>query len=140
MDSGIGTYYAVYFEDVASAVKYCHDLVPYIVPRPGVLAGGDGRPVVWFHVPRRSTATTRDGCYLFASAGAIGAAQRAGLDPEISGCVPRSALPRESVLLFGEDAPEVAPEPKAPQAPAQRLWHLPPSDVHPAPPRVEARR
>lgn len=104
MTSHIDGYHAVYFEDVASAVEFCRELVPHIVqPIRGE------RAVVWFHVPPRSTNSTSAGCYLFASDGAIAAAQRAELDTPLCGRVPRSALPVSSVLLFGEDAPPVPP-------------------------------
>ena len=102
MDAVIGSYEAVYFDDVASAVDYCHTLVPFIVPRASTPLCDDARAVVWFHVPRRSTATTREGCYLFLSAGALAAAQRAGLDIPVSGSVTRAMLPQECVLLFGD--------------------------------------
>jgi hypothetical protein len=102
MDAVIGSYEAVYFDDVASAVDYCHTLVPFIVPRASAPFCDDARAVVWFHVPRRSTATTRDGCYLFLSTGALAAAQRAGLDIAVSGRVTRAMLPQECVLLFGD--------------------------------------
>src|SRR5438045_1087408 len=69
----IGAYQAVYFESVAQAVEYCHALVPHIVPRRGPRETADDRAVVWFHVPARSRSSSRDGCYLFASAGAIAA-------------------------------------------------------------------
>jgi len=75
MRSAIGTYYAVYFGDVASAVAYCHSLVPFIVPRGRMLVSEAHRPVVWFHVPPRSTASATNGCYLFASEGALAAAR-----------------------------------------------------------------
>ena len=106
MDSAIGTYYALYFEDIASAVEYCQSLVPHIVPRPGASPTGEERSVVWFHVPRRSTGSLYEGCYLFASAGALAAARRGGLDTPMSGRVTRRGLPAASVLLFGEDEPE----------------------------------
>lgn len=102
MDATIGSYEAVYFDDVASAVDYCHTLVPFIVPRASAPHCDDARAVVWFHVPRRSTATTRDGCYLFLSAGALAAAHRAGLEIPVSGSVTRAMLPQECVLLFGD--------------------------------------
>lgn len=101
----IGAYQAMYFESVAEAVEYCHALVPHIVSRQGVVAHADERAVVWFHVPARSQGSTRDGCYLFASAGAIAAAERAGLDMPLCGRVTRAALPADAVLLFGDDAP-----------------------------------
>lgn len=103
MSETIGAYQAVFFEDVAQAVEYCHALVPHILPRAARTPGE--RAVVWFHVPARSRRSTRDGCYLFASAAAIAAAERAGLDTPLCGCVARTALPVDAVLLFGEDAP-----------------------------------
>jgi hypothetical protein len=107
MSEMIGAYQAVYFEDVAQAVEYCHALVPHIVQRRGATRDGDERAVVWFHVPARSRGSTRHGCYLFASAGAIAAAERAGLDTPLSGRVTRAALPPDAVLLFGDDAPSI---------------------------------
>lgn len=101
----IGAYQAVYFENVAQAVEYCHALVSHIVPRPGARESLEERAIVWFHVPARSHRSTRDGCYLFASAGAIAAAERAGLDTPLCGRVSRAALPADAVLLFGDDAP-----------------------------------
>lgn len=104
-NSTIEVYQAMYFDDVASAVEYCQGLVPHIVPRAGDAPAQHERAVVWFHVPPRSVSSTRAGCYLFASAGAIAAAQRAGLDTPLCGRVARAALPPSAVLLFGEDAP-----------------------------------
>jgi len=109
MSATIGAYQAVYFEDVAQAVEYCHELVAHIVPRGGTSRSEDDRAVVWFHVPARSRASTHHGCYLFASAGAIAAAERAGLDTPLIGRVMRAALPADAVLLFGDDAPPPAP-------------------------------
>ena len=109
MSAMIGAYQAVYFEDVAQAVEYCHVLVAHIVPRGGSRRATDERAVVWFHVPARSRASTHHGCYLFASAGAIAAAERAGLDTPLSGRVMRAALPPDAVLLFGDDAPPPSP-------------------------------
>jgi hypothetical protein len=104
MSATVASYEALYFDDVAEAVEYCHALVPHVVPKAG--RGPDGEPpVVWFHVPVRSQASTRQGCYLFASACVIAAAERAGLETPLCGCVARAALPPDSVLLFGEDAP-----------------------------------
>ena len=108
-NSTIDGYHAVYFDDVASAVEYCQALVPHIVPGHGGSTRDHERPVVWFHVPPRSTSSTRSGCYLFASAGALAAARRAGLDTPLCGRVARAALPTTSVLLFGEDAPPPLP-------------------------------
>ena len=105
MTVSIGAYQAMYFESVAQAVDYCHALVPHIVSRHGLTAKPEERAVVWFHVPSRSQSSTREGCYLFASAGAVDAAERAGLDPPLCGRVTRAALPPDAVLLFGDDAP-----------------------------------
>lgn len=102
---GIGAYQAVYFENVAQAVEFCRALLPHIVPRPGTRGVSEDRAVVWFHVPARSQGSTRDGCYLFASTGAVAAAERAGLDTPLCGRVSRAALPFDAVLLFGDDAP-----------------------------------
>lgn len=107
MPVAIGAYQAMYFESVANAVDYCHVLVSHIVPRRGL--SDAERAVVWFHVPTRSQSSTRDGCYLFASAGAIAAAERAGLDTPLCGRVSRAALPADAVLLFGDDAPPMPP-------------------------------
>lgn len=109
MSLTIGAYQAVYFENVAEAVEYCHALVPHIVKRTGSRETADERAVVWFHVPERSRDSSRNGCYLFASAGAIGAAERAGLDTPLCGRVSRAALPPDAVLLFGDDAPPTPP-------------------------------
>lgn len=116
MEHSVGQYLALYFDDVASAVEFCHGLVPHVCRR----ACADavevaGRAVVWFHVPRRSTSSTRDGCYLFLSPGAIRAAQLAELEVPVSGVVPRSALPASSVLVFGEDTLDQAPVVAAPR-------------------------
>lgn len=119
----IGAYQAVYFDNVAQAVEYCNALVSHIVPRPGSRDTADERAVVWFHVPVRSRNSSRDGCYLFASTGAIAAAERAGLDTPLCGRVPRAALPPDAVLLFGDDAPPTPPSYRAGRRPsaARRL-------------------
>jgi hypothetical protein len=109
MSVTIGAYQAVYFENVAEAVEYCHALVPHIVPRRGIRETAEERAVVWFHVPARCHSSSRDGCYLFASMGAIAAAERAGLDTPLCGRVSRAALPPDAVLLFGDDAPPTPP-------------------------------
>lgn len=105
----IGAYQAVYFESVAEAVDFCHALVPHIVARPGSRDTAEERAVVWFHVPKRSRTSSRDGCYLFASAGAVAAAERAGLDTPLCGRVSRGSLPPDAVLVFGDDAPPTPP-------------------------------
>lgn len=126
MNSMIEGYHALYFEDVASAVEYCQALVPHIVPRGGAPPSHLERAVVWFHVPPRSTGSTHGGCYLFASAGAIAAAHRAGLDTPLCGRVARAALPSTSVLLFGEDAPPPSPRARSARtSPARRTAGYP---------------
>ena len=142
MQEPVDTYYALYFDDVASAVEYCRSLVDHIVPRASAGGAVDSQPIVWFHVPRRCTSSTRDGCYLFASPGAYAAANRAGLDAPMSGYIAGNAVPTESVLLFGSVAPERAPrsrfEPRAgprraapplQQAPSARASAPTPVDV-----------
>lgn len=100
--------HAMYFDNVAEAVEYCHALVPHIVTRERKVDQrvDRERPVVWFHVPPRCTASTRDGCYLFLTSSALAAARRANLEAVVSGIFPRGALPSRAVLLLGEDAPE----------------------------------
>ena len=105
MTATIAAYQAVYFENVAQAIDFCQALVPHIVSRPCSPRTDEERAVVWFHVPARSQQSTRDGCYLFVSAGAITAAERAGLDAPLCGRITRAALPPDAVLLFGEDIP-----------------------------------
>jgi hypothetical protein len=105
----IGAYHAVYFEDVGSAVEFCHDIVPHITPEAAELSG-DARPVVWFHVPKRSTDVSPTACYLLLSSGAVHIARIAGLDVPVSGIIPRASLPREAVLIFGEDTLQRHPE------------------------------
>src|SRR5690348_3802269 len=107
----IGSYEALYFESVAQAVEFCHALVPHMVARTGVVEAAGARAVVWFHVPVRSRSSTRDGCYLFASGGAMAAAERAGLDVPVCGRVVRASLPPDAVLLFGDDIPPAPARP-----------------------------
>lgn len=116
MEHPVDQYLALYFDDVASAVEFCHGLVAHVCPHArDHVADGAARAVVWFHVPRRSTSSTRDGCYLFVSPGALRAAQLAQLETPVSGVVPRSALPATSVLVFGEDTLEQAAAVRAPR-------------------------
>jgi hypothetical protein len=117
MTATIARYHAMYFEDVAQAVDYCHALVPHIVSRSSGADVNGERAVVWFHVPRRSQGSTRDGCYLFASAGAIAAAERGGLDTPLCGRVTRAALPHDAVLLFGDDIPPTPPRTRSGRRP-----------------------
>jgi hypothetical protein len=130
MSATIGAYQAVYFEDVAHAVEYCHALVPHIVSRAGEARVDDEPAVVWFHVPARSRSSTHHGCYLFATGAAIAAAERAGLDTPLSGRVTRAALPADAVLLFGEDVPPT-PARKASKQTGGARQPVPPS--RPAP-------
>ncbi len=116
MERVVGQYLAVYFDEVAAAVEFCHRLVPHVIPRFARTADMAGTSVVWFYVPPRSTRSTRDGCYLFMSPGALRAAQLAKLETPISGVVPHSALPISSALIFGEDNLEHAAAESAPAA------------------------
>src|SRR5512146_1855374 len=75
----ISAYHALYFDEVAAAVEFCDRLVSFVVPRAGGRPHAAGNPAVWFHVPPRSTRTTREGCYLFLSPGAVAAAEAAGI-------------------------------------------------------------
>src|SRR5205807_10397197 len=100
MSDSIGAYQAVFFEDVAQAVEYCHALVPHIVPGPGSRRIPDDEAVVWFHVPARSRGSTRDGCYLFPSAAAIAAPDPACLDTPLCRSLARAPLPADSVVVF----------------------------------------
>ena len=123
----IGAYHAVYFEDVGSAVEFCHDLVPYITPEAAELSG-DARPVVWFHVPKRSTDVSPAACYLLLSSGAVRIARISGLDVPVSGTIPRTALPLEAVLIFGEDTGQRHPQivrRRAARAAAARVSSVP---------------
>lgn len=105
MTATIAAYQAVYFENVAQAIDFCQALVPHIVSPSRRPRMDEERAVVWFHVPARSQQSTRDGCYLFVSSGAIAAAERARLDAPVCGRITRAALPPDAVLLFGEDIP-----------------------------------
>lgn len=120
----ISAYQALFFDEVAAAVDFCDRLVSFVVPRAGGRPHAAGNPAVWFHVPPRSTRTTRDGCYLFLSPGAVAAAEAAGVATaaDLSGAVPRAALPPGSVLVLGEDLADV-PAARAPHAaaPERRL-------------------
>ena len=109
----IGAYHAVYFEDVGSAVGFCHDLVPHVAPMATRPLSDDARPVVWFHVPRRSLESERPGCYLLLSSGAVHVAREVGLDAPVSGIISRSALPPDAVLVLGEDRTEQQVESRA---------------------------
>jgi hypothetical protein len=102
----IGAYHAVYFDDIGLAVEFCHSLVPYIAPQAAVALNDDAFPVVWFHVPRRSTSSTQEGCYLLLSSGAIAVARDAGLDAQVCGVIARASRPADAVLVFGDDRVE----------------------------------
>jgi hypothetical protein len=130
----IGAYHAVYFDDIGMAVEFCHSLVPYIAPKAAEALNGDAFPVVWFHVPRRSTSSTRGGCYLLLSTGAIALAQDAGLDAQVCGVIARASRPVEAVLVFGDDRVDrpVLTEPRR-RASAPASHALAPAPGSPAP-------
>ena len=132
----IGAYHAVYFDDIGLAVEFCHSLVPYIAPKAAEALNDDAFPVVWFHVPRRSTHSTQEGCYLLLSSGAVAVASDAGLDAQVCGVIARASLPADAVLVFGDDRVErpVLAEPRRPMpAAAARTLAPAPSTSAPAP-------
>ena len=140
----IGAYHAVYFDDIGLAVEFCHSLVPYIAPKAAEALNDDAFPVVWFHVPRRSTNSTQEGCYLLLSSGAVAVARDAGLDAQVCGVIARASRPVDAVLVFGDDRvarPVLMESGRRTPAPAPRTLAPAPSTSAPAagapaPPRV----
>jgi hypothetical protein len=95
-------YYAVHFDDVATAVDYCGAIVPHVVKR--LRAGiGDGidAPAIWFHVARDPD--SRNSCDLLMTRGAILAALEGGMRTPPVGPAARTTLPAGAVLVLGED-------------------------------------
>lgn len=114
MERSISKYHAIFFEEIAAAVELCDRLVPCVSPRAGGAPHDAGRASVWLHVPPRSTQSTRSGCYLLLSPGAMTAAVRAGIvaSGDASGELSRRALPARAVLVLGDDVVETrAPAP-----------------------------
>jgi hypothetical protein len=103
MDSQSGRYYAVHFENVATAVNYCGEIVPHVVKRlrSGNSDGVDA-PAIWFHSSPRTTQGS-SGCDLLMTRGAILAALEGGMRTPPVGPSLRTTLPSGAVLVLGED-------------------------------------
>jgi hypothetical protein len=98
MELQSGRYYAVHFENVATAVDYCGAIVPHVVKRlrSGHAEGIDA-PAVWFHTAGPA------GCDLLMTRGAILAALEGGMRTPPVGPSTRTLLPAGAVLVLGED-------------------------------------
>ena len=103
MELQSGRYYAVHFENIATAVDYCSAIVPHVVKR---LRSGDAdnldAPAIWFHTLREPGAPK--GCDLLMTRGAILAALEGGMRTPAAGPSARTTLPAGAVLVLGEDA------------------------------------
>jgi hypothetical protein len=105
METQSGRYYAVHFDNVATAVDYCGAMVPHVVKR---LRSGcpetDGidTPAIWFHHPPRDGHGV-PGCDLLMTRGAILAALEGGMRTPPVGPSLRTTLPAGAVLVLGED-------------------------------------
>jgi hypothetical protein len=102
MELQSGRYYAVHFEDVATAVDYCGAIVPHVVRRLRS-ASGDGvdAPAIWFHGSREAGAPV--GCDLLMTRGAVLAALEGGMRTPPAAPSTRTTLPAGAVLVLGED-------------------------------------
>jgi hypothetical protein len=104
METQSGRYYAVHFDDVATAVDYCGAMVPHVVKRlrsGGVELDGIDAPAIWFHhLPRDGDVI---GCDLLMTRGAILAALEGGMRTPPVGPSLRTTLPAGAVLVLGED-------------------------------------
>ena len=103
MDLQSGRYYAVHFENVATAVEYCSAIVPHVVKR--LRSGGAesvDAPAIWFHTLRDPGSPK--GCDLLMTRGAILAALEGGMRTPAAGPASRTTLPAGAVLVLGEDA------------------------------------
>jgi hypothetical protein len=102
MDLQSGRYYAVHFENIATAVDYCSAIVPHVVKR---LRSGDAEsvdaPAIWFHTLRDHGSPK--GCDLLMTRGAILAALEGGMRTPAAGPASRTTLPAGAVLVLGED-------------------------------------
>jgi hypothetical protein len=107
MELQSGRYYAVHFDNIATAVDYCGAIVPHVVKRlrSGSVECADA-PAIWFHHSR--DAGTPVGCDLLMTRGAILAALEGGMRTPPVGPSSRTTLPAGAVLVLGED-PRQAP-------------------------------
>jgi hypothetical protein len=102
MELQSGRYYAVHFENIATAVDYCGAMVPHVVRRlrSGNVDGVDA-PAIWFHTLRDPSSPS--GCDLLMTRGAILAALEGGMRTPPVGPASRTTLPAGAVLVLGED-------------------------------------
>jgi len=102
MELQSGRYYAVHFENIATAVDYCGAIVPHVVKRlrSGNVDGIDA-PAIWFHTIRDPGSP--QGCDLLMTRGAILAALEGGMRTPAAGPSSRTTLPAGAVLVLGED-------------------------------------
>ena len=102
MELQSGRYYAVHFENVATAVDYCSAIVPHVVKQ--LRSGNVDRidaPAIWFHMLRDQGSVR--GCDLLMTRGAILAALEGGMRTPPVGPSTRTTLPAGAVLVLGED-------------------------------------
>ena len=122
MELQSGRYYAVHFENVATAVDYCGAIVPHVVKRlrSGAKDGIDA-PAIWFHaIPR--TADGKSACDLLMTRGAILAALEGGMRTPAATPASRTALPPGAVLVLGEDLRQAPLRTRGPRpADAERI-------------------
>ena len=121
MELQSGRYYAVHFDDVATAVDYCGAMVPHVVKRlrSGNVDGMDA-PAIWFHNVREAGAAM--GCDLLMTRGAILAALEAGMRTPPAGPSSRTTLPAGAVLVLGEDVRQAPIRTRGPRpADAERI-------------------
>lgn len=103
MELQSGRYYAVHFDNVATAVDYCGAIVPHVVKRlrSGAQDGIDA-PAIWFHAMQKAADGT-SGCDLLMTRGAILAALEGGMRTPPATPASRTSLPAGAVLVLGED-------------------------------------
>jgi hypothetical protein len=122
MELQSGRYYAVHFENIATAVDYCSEMVPHLVKRlrSGRTDGIDA-PAIWFHtVPKAPDSS--GGCDLLMTRGAVVAALEGGMRTPAVGPSMRIALPAGAVLVLGEDIRQAPLRARGPRpADAERI-------------------
>src|SRR3954466_9274436 len=101
MELQSGRYYAVHFENIATAVDYCGAIVPHVVKRLRTGSDGVDAPAIWFHTLRDPSSPS--GCDLLMTRGAILAALEGGMRTPPAGPSSRTTLPPGAVLVLGED-------------------------------------